>query len=970
MRITLLILSIFICLIVNGQAIEWKTEHQTIDVPNVPLSNEEIAEIFVDKDGLVWIISFTNIFNYDGVSFNKFDTDDFVHGAFLRIKEFDNGMKAVIDYNGRLFIIQNKEVKPYPFNDTLKDLNYRNGFRDFTFLNDSTLLIAFNNRMGPIQFNHDGTYENLFEQYNFKGTGTFIIYLEGIETPFISGGNVAKPKELRKKVTDTTYLLNSKMEIVDKIDVGFKKYFLSKEICQINDSTYLFSTGDGQLISLNSNGFLKLLEYPDPVIRLLSDEKNLYVSTINNGVHVYKKNEIKYSMKQIIFPDSRNALTGIDNQGGLWFSGSRGDVKFQRNKFLTTSNLKPEARIVFQNNTMFVSNRDQLLFFKNDSIFNSFTTQDNKPIYDLYAAKSGDDLFLGAKNGLFRFQNNTLKQLEDSAFNDVSGDVYRFVDYLGVDDIKVAGFAGEECFTIDWSNQIKVYPAHDYRIRNAVFCSDFYATKLMTGDVKILWNSGSYDTTFIKQHLEHFIDFKKFGPSYLVSHMYGGILSINPDSAQEIKFNGLSIENAYLAEYDSNIIWAFNRDASFRIEYEIEQDTFKVELYEPIGVFPINKVTIHEGEVYIFRKNGKTSKIKLTEIRKYELQSTTKILKVETSKEVFNIAPSVVNINSEQRDLKLTWNTFNYQNREITLRYSLSNGEPIWKEIKGNSINFESLPYGEQNFILQEKQLFGEWTTVGQIKINVDSPWWQSWWAVLASILLLIVIVILINRYTVNKKLEDNLKVIEKIDTELRVLRSQMNPHFLSNLISSIKFLVIDGQNKKANLALGLLAKLSRRAFNYSTKQTISLDEEVTFIQEYILLHEIRIDSKIHFEYELYNIGNPDQFLIYPFLIQPLIENSIVHGIKGLKGEKRISLTIAKVDDFIEIEVIDNGIGGASQINKKIKRNEKASSTKLILEKIALISDKDDTNFYGEDIKDKDGKNIGSKVFLRVKIQG
>ena len=120
-----------------------------------------------------------------------------------------------------------------------------------------------------------------------------------------------------------------------------------------------------------------------------------------------------------------------------------------------------------------------------------------------------------------------------------------------------------------------------------------------------------------------------------------------------------------------------------------------------------------------------------------------------------------------------------------------------------------------------------------------------------------------------------------------------------------------------------MLSRLLRFTLEMSSKESITLREEINYLESYLGLQKMRLDTKMNYSIEIdpdFN-KNAEKYSIPPMLIQPLIENAIIHGISPLKSKGCVHLQISKSADYLTIKVEDNGIGlKASKDLKKTRR--------------------------------------------------
>jgi LytS/YehU family sensor histidine kinase len=143
-----------------------------------------------------------------------------------------------------------------------------------------------------------------------------------------------------------------------------------------------------------------------------------------------------------------------------------------------------------------------------------------------------------------------------------------------------------------------------------------------------------------------------------------------------------------------------------------------------------------------------------------------------------------------------------------------------------------------------------------------------------------------------------------KTNAELQALQSKINPHFLYNALNSITSLIHDMPNEAEEMTIKL-SKLFRYSLNTQEVNFATLAEEVEIVKLYLDIEKIRFQHKL-----LINIDVPadlQAIKIPRFLIQPLIENAIKHGINKLKEGGEISLTCKLIEEKLHISIHDNG---------------------------------------------------------------
>ncbi len=146
----------------------------------------------------------------------------------------------------------------------------------------------------------------------------------------------------------------------------------------------------------------------------------------------------------------------------------------------------------------------------------------------------------------------------------------------------------------------------------------------------------------------------------------------------------------------------------------------------------------------------------------------------------------------------------------------------------------------------------------------------------------------------------------DKREAELSALQSQINPHFLYNTLDSINWLALKHNAHDISNMVSLLSDFFRYSLSKG-KNIIPLLDEIKQVESYLAIQKIRFGDKIN-----YNINFPyemGEFLTVKLILQPIVENSIIHGIEKKPGNGTIDISVKEADGIIKITICDNGIG-------------------------------------------------------------
>ena len=141
-------------------------------------------------------------------------------------------------------------------------------------------------------------------------------------------------------------------------------------------------------------------------------------------------------------------------------------------------------------------------------------------------------------------------------------------------------------------------------------------------------------------------------------------------------------------------------------------------------------------------------------------------------------------------------------------------------------------------------------------------------------------------------------------ESELKNLRSQLNPHFLFNSLNSIRAL-IDIDPVRAKTSITTLSNLLRQSLVLGKEHLVTLEDELTLAKNYLDLEKLRFEERLQIEWEL--IPELSSFQIPPFTLQMMVENSIKHGISNLKNGGVVKVRVLKTNEEIAIEVLNSG---------------------------------------------------------------
>jgi hypothetical protein len=325
----------------------------------------------------------------------------------------------------------------------------------------------------------------------------------------------------------------------------------------------------------------------------------------------------------------------------------------------------------------------------------------------------------------------------------------------------------------------------------------------------------------------------------------------------------------------------------------------------------------------------------------------------------------------DQNNITLHFYALHYRsNGDILYRYRLHNADTSFTVTKAREVNFAQLVPRKYTFEVQAQNTDGHWSEATVWSFVIHPAWWQTWWFRGVSILVLLAGL----SYFYLRRLHEARKefaIQNKIrDLEAAALRAQMNPHFIFNCLVSIQQFIAENDVDSATTYLGRFAKLVRLALHSSIDGRHSLREEVEMLENYLALEQLRFKNRFSYEIQVSPDLNTDEISIPPILIQPFVENAIVHGMKNKQGDGRIEIAFSKNENLLVVTVTDNGPGISDSQQLKTATGHKSVGMTLTQRRLDILSGhQKDENLSHENIIDEDGGIIGSRVTVGIPVE-
>ncbi|MGN0394983.1 MAG: sensor histidine kinase [Coprococcus sp.] len=168
----------------------------------------------------------------------------------------------------------------------------------------------------------------------------------------------------------------------------------------------------------------------------------------------------------------------------------------------------------------------------------------------------------------------------------------------------------------------------------------------------------------------------------------------------------------------------------------------------------------------------------------------------------------------------------------------------------------------------------------------------------------------------------DKQKLINKQQQmEYNMLASQINPHFLYNTLETIRMQALAAGNKDVATSIKLLGKSMHYVLENTGTTRTTLSKELDYVKTYLSIQHLRFQDRVNSEITISPELNTDNIQILPLLIQPIVENAIVHGLENASGTGYITITVEDVSGLLHIVISDNGCGVSEDELKRVIHN-------------------------------------------------
>ena len=903
-----------------------------------------IYRIIESSDGHIWIATEKGVCKYDGLEIECFNSNN---------KLPDNDYFIIVeDYKDRIWFIGISDVLSYYYEDSIYNIStsVKDEFINLMHLNDSLtyfkasdtiLRIDSNNDLSKFSILEDQHNEDYFEWARNSTCGNFM--------PKIAYDMVTKNIVVKLQYNQNDIQIcrkNPSSGEYEKFSVPrlTKNYQTVLQFIKSMNSIQVF---EGRHLMLFNSYFEPLdtfsIELEDNFhvnSSFLDSHGNIWIST-KKGLFIQYEEHRKLDIKYIETTNGQNITNILNFNGGYIYGNDLEEIyQFQNNKFKSLFKEKNSFRndfysIIEHNEDVYFSNGQHGIRKFNSktnvlsSVGDEYSFYTDRVKNSIKEFEITDEYIYGIYRYLFKFnrENKFLSTIEKDRLSRLLHTVINpDKDYIWVSD-------KDSLYQIKRQEPFSDEIYQTYSIRNIEHLAT-YKRDLIFGSTYSGYN-------FITNGSDLYIDDFILDERVNSTKTYGDSLFLNSD---------VGLYKLYLNDRN-------------QIELDMVLD------YRILGTNHIvNDFILFIDKYLLATNNGIVS-----------IQRIHEDLNTDQGKLVFQID----RINNRKVDKQQEYNVrLPYKDRTLKMRYH----SVIFKRTKTfsyeyffdylgdhkNSTNerqltFNSLSPGKHKMRIRALDGTGNTSDWVNINVSVSYPWWRSWpFISILSIISFLIIYVLYrwNEKRVNNQLSFTRKMAE---LEFNALQSQMNPHFVFNALNSIQNLVISGKIEQADLYLSKFSKLLRLFLEGSRNKFIPLEEELLIIENYLEIEKLRFGEKLNYKIDNHLNKIDRKILVPATIVQPFVENALVHGLFHKKESGHLSIDIRYKNETVIITIEDNGIGREAARGLSNKKIHRSRGMEIIDDKFEILRKTEDfdASYKIEDIKEEN--LTGTRVILKLK---
>lgn len=947
------------------------------------LPSPEVHYCLEDPNGYMWFATDNGLSRFDGYTFKNYGPGEGLRDHVVFYLQLDpEGRVWAATMNGTLYYVEKEKIIPFSQNSTITGDNQKAAFlTDFFIDQEGNKYLSLRER-GILFFSLKGDFKVLSPL--MQGIRKFAILVDNrwIRGDIKDAGKIKKSSFKDPNLPNVSSLIEIRADSIFYLeDFSLEKGSSAHWMKQINSNQFIrlqnFTLG---LIDDYKTVWTRDLEFNSELKAVVEDTSGQWFMGLQRGGGLRKYQhleDVRFGLYQQLLDGISISSVIKDSREGYWISTLENGVFYCSNlehKIYDISSGLPSDHVV----AIEIKNADELFIgFRNGSVvelniinnqISLLPSSQEDIIYDLLWDAAREELWMtdGLLNLLEAGQWNPTFLPKESGGQFTKTSISKKMS-LGKDGSTIWGTQYKGFGSFDMEKKTFVgglipsdHPLRTFRViedrQNRVWVASANGLYEFKNDTLI--RPEPFDT-ILSYRIEDIVEMAN-GTLVLATKGAGVLFWDQKKVRQLTSRDGLTSDMIEGIHVDTKgRIWASTLAGLNKIS--LNGNDLIVESYTIQNGLPSNEITSIDSngdQVWIGTNRGL---VRWEETEKKEFSPIPILEFVRVGNEILNFS-EIEHLNHKQNDIQFNYSTINYRmNGKIPYRYRLNEGH--WSHTFSRSVNFSEFAPGIYTFEIQSQNESGVWSESGSVTFSIHPPFWQTGWFTVLWICFLSAVGWWYFRSRI-EQVGQKIKIEQEMN-ELRsaALRAQMNPHFIFNCLNSIQDFI--SKNDKANAAhyLGRFAQLVRRALNASREQMISLEDEITLLKDYLSLEQLRFKEKFNYHIQISDQLNLFETELPPMIIQPFVENAIIHGMAGKTSGGMIILRFLKAVDALVIEIEDNGQG--RNIKQSILKNNKLHrSVGMQIPRDRLKLANDDNQMEVLDLYDEEGQKKGTLIRL------
>jgi|GEM_PF-1048679 len=935
------------------------------------LPDKEFYGVMEDDKGFIWLSAAKGLFRYDGKTFKNYSNEKQRGLSVFGSKQDSLGRIWCNNISGQFFYTENGKL--HLFTDLNKLLN---GELAEFIIKKEYLWVVSSKHIYKIDLN-----TKIIEQ-SFNNEQSFGVPYKLNNTIYVSNAgsilNITSENNIKKLLTSNLLFINKNGRSVSQGKI---------KIFKVGSSFFLKGKKNGinMFFQFNISGKtikkIKGFEAIDKerIYTLFENENEIWIGT-NSGVWVYEFTTNNFRLKKRILKGRDITKILKDKEDNYWLTTLNSGVYVIPNINIETCSVSEKNKnissldIIDNNTLVFGTKAGGIGFY--DVVTNIekhivLPSKDRVSVIKYHPKKNIVFISKDLESYTYNYKRQQLNKINKlKKFNTaksitlLKNNDLLLTSYSSVIKLENANINNEEIFI---SNGKRTYASHYNKTKNEVYVA--YVDDLVKYDS--IWNPKKIQ--FEGKSIYGNSMSETANGVIWVSTFKNGVFGIKNDSVihHYTTRNGLSSNYIGKIKADKNELW-ISLENSIQV-LDVTTDQLKT-LTKREGVlsYDISGIEILNNKVFFSSNVGLFSVDKEKAFKKQNPEIYFNNLEIN---EKDTIIVSNYKLNHNQNTIKIGFNVNGFlYNQKGKYKYRLKGLNDSWlvTDLGINSVKYNSLSAGNYTFQVQTNTANNKKKII-ELTFLINKPYWKTWWFILGVSILIFGSTIWYFSKKIKSKEKERIALLEKLSLEkelininLTALRSQMNPHFIFNALNSIQDLVLKQDTEASYDSIVLFAELIRNTLSYSSQDFISIDKELDFLKVYLQLENLRFGDE--FKYTI-SFSSKENLEIPSLLIQPFIENALVHGLLHKKGKKELNIEFTFIDNNLQCVIVDNGIGRckASEISNR-QGNHHESFALGAIEKRLEIFKKQYNEHIGYSISDlyENGIAKGTKVIVTM----